>query len=148
MIIQSMHVGSMIRYMFHDAVSISDRSGGQKSMSFKYFKSLTIFEQFNCSSALNQTPEASFLMTSMQCMNLVHQFDGGRKYFTGIKCAHQMIRPSSFEHSEIQNRPIPPLKKLIDSICQVVIVNILKEVHNEFVKQRTLEACMLVLPLL
>jgi len=42
--------------------------------------------------------------------------------------------------------PIPPLKKLINSGCLDVVFCVLKEVDNEVIKGRVMEAGMLLLP--
>ena len=49
MILQSMHIGSMIGYTFHNAFSISDRGGLRKSMLFKVGK----YSNYLCSLSTN-----------------------------------------------------------------------------------------------
>ena len=85
MILQSMHIGSMIGYTFHNAFSISDRGGPGKSMLFKVGK----YSNYLCSLSTNlhcmtrRGPNMahalpSFAMTSTCCMKQQYQSDTGK----------------------------------------------------------------------
>jgi hypothetical protein len=64
-----------------------------------------------------------------------------------LYCDEKSLLDHPVSDIESYRIPIPPAKKFVDSGFQnVVILSVVKEVDNEVIESRVMEACMLLLP--